>query len=64
MIIYTKKDNHFLNLDAKFLIIKYICLFLLPIVHYCITKNLKIMKTLNFEQMEQINGGLKIRRKR
>lgn len=26
-------------------------------VHYCITKNLEIMKTMNFEQMETINGG-------
>jgi len=39
------------------LIIKYIYLFLLPIVHYCITKNLEIMKTLNFEQMENVQGG-------
>lgn len=39
------------------MIIKYIYLFLLPIVHYCITKNLEIMKTMNFEQMEKINGG-------
>lgn len=39
------------------MIIKYICLFLLPIVHYYITKNLEIIKTMNFEQMEQVNGG-------
>lgn len=39
------------------MIIKYICLFLLPIVHYCITKNLEIMKTMNFEQMEMVEGG-------
>jgi len=28
------------------------------------TENLEIMKTMNFEQMEQINGDLKICRKR
>jgi len=45
------------NRSENILIIKYICLFLLPIIHYFITKNLEIMKTMNFEQMENVSGG-------